>query len=199
MSTSSSCGGSFVSGLCPGDSSIECCISSSSGSGGGGGSGSGSAVVSGRTEPDWRRICLWGWRGVLASQAGASIALALRSIQSARALAITIPRTAQEQYDATSQGSQVSTSDLQPGDLVFWGENGDCTSSVDHTAVYIGNNQIVAAPETGELVQTQTLWTSSDGLELCPRWYCAFGREVGMESNLTGLDIFQDLNCVENA
>ena len=40
---------------------------------------------------------------------------------------------------------KVEKSDLQPGDLVF--------PSQDHVAIYIGNNQIIHAPQTGKNVE----------------------------------------------
>ena len=51
--------------------------------------------------------------------------------------------TAQE-----SAGSRVSISQLQPGDLVFWGSAG----ATYHVALYIGNNQYIDAPQPGETV-----------------------------------------------
>ena len=38
-------------------------------------------------------------------------------------------------------GRSVSTSELQPGDLIFYGSG----SSISHVAIYIGNGQIVHA------------------------------------------------------
>lgn len=48
---------------------------------------------------------------------------------------------------------QKPVSQAQAGDLLFWGSHG----STYHTAIYIGNNQYVAAPEPGENVQVQTI------------------------------------------
>ncbi|KRK35387.1 NlpC P60 family protein [Loigolactobacillus bifermentans DSM 20003] len=56
--------------------------------------------------------------------------------------------TAQE-----SAGSRVSVSQLQAGDLMFWGNQG----STYHTAVYIGNNQYIAAPQPGQSVEVQSI------------------------------------------
>lgn len=58
---------------------------------------------------------------------------------------VSIPRvtTAQE-----SAGQRVSISQLQPGDLVFWGSAG----STYHVALYIGNNQYIHAPQPGQSV-----------------------------------------------
>ena len=46
-----------------------------------------------------------------------------------------------------------AVSQAEPGDLLFWGGHG----STYHVAIYIGNNQYVAAPEPGQNVQVQTI------------------------------------------
>lgn len=59
-----------------------------------------------------------------------------------------LPRTSSAQYGAAKQ--YVSLNNLQPGDLVFWSNNGQ-QSGVYHVAIYIGNGQIAHArnPSTG--------------------------------------------------
>ncbi|HUC37163.1 MAG TPA: NlpC/P60 family protein [Acidimicrobiales bacterium] len=69
---------------------------------------------------------------------------------------VSIPRTAQEQYDAIPH---VPLSALQPGDLLFWD---DGTSSVQHVAMYVGGGDVIQAPQTGEDVSYSPIWT--DGL-----------------------------------
>lgn len=49
--------------------------------------------------------------------------------------------------------SQKAVSQAQPGDLLFWGSHG----STYHVAIYIGNNQYVAAPQPGQNVEVQTI------------------------------------------
>jgi cell wall-associated NlpC family hydrolase len=46
-----------------------------------------------------------------------------------------------------SSGQRVSTSALQPGDLVFYG------SPVHHVALYVGGGQVIHAPQTGDVVR----------------------------------------------
>ena len=58
-----------------------------------------------------------------------------------------IPRVAQAQYDATTR---VSRDDLLPGDLVFFGSS---TSSISHVGIYVGSNQFIHAPSTGDVVK----------------------------------------------
>jgi cell wall-associated NlpC family hydrolase len=52
-----------------------------------------------------------------------------------------------------SSGTQVSLNALQPGDILFWGPQG----ATYHDALYIGNNQYIAAPEPGDVVKIQTM------------------------------------------
>ena len=61
---------------------------------------------------------------------------------------INIPRTssAQSQY-----GTPVPRSQLQPGDLVFF------YSPVSHVGIYIGNNMMVHAPSSGDVVKVASL------------------------------------------
>jgi len=65
-----------------------------------------------------------------------------------------IPRTAQDQYDATAR---VSLGDLEPGDLVFWG---DGPGDVQHVGMYVGSGDVVDAPQTGQDVQIQPIWNN---------------------------------------
>ena len=44
--------------------------------------------------------------------------------------------------------------DLQPGDLVFYGD------PPSHMGMYIGNDEIINAPQTGEVVSIKTMWYS---------------------------------------
>jgi peptidoglycan DL-endopeptidase CwlO len=61
-------------------------------------------------------------------------------------MGISLPRTAQQQYDAAQH---ISKSQAQPGDLVFMGGS----NSIYHVAIYAGNNKIWTAPEPGESVK----------------------------------------------
>ncbi|MGL4738393.1 MAG: C40 family peptidase [Cellulosilyticaceae bacterium] len=52
---------------------------------------------------------------------------------------INLKRSSRDQY--TSNGVKVAKSELEPGDLVFYGYNG----SVSHVAIYIGDGEIIHA------------------------------------------------------
>lgn len=50
-----------------------------------------------------------------------------------------------------SSGTRVSLNDLQPGDLLFWGNPGNTY----HDALYIGNGEYIAAPKPGDVVDVE--------------------------------------------
>jgi len=61
-------------------------------------------------------------------------------------------------YQYTGQSNKVSRGDLQPGDLVFYANNTSDPSSIHHVAIYMGNNQIVEAPNSGSYVKISTMY-----------------------------------------
>lgn len=79
--------------------------------------------------------------------------------------AITLPRTAQQQHDALPA---VSLSQLQPGDLLFFGGG---ASNVTHVVVFAGNGAIAEAPRTGLNLRTQSGFVS--GARLVKPYYVA--------------------------
>jgi cell wall-associated NlpC family hydrolase len=70
------------------------------------------------------------------------------TMQSWAAAGVGLPRTAAAQQSAIPA---VSMADLEPGDLVFFGD------PAYHTAIYIGGGRVIAAPHTGTVVQIQSL------------------------------------------
>lgn len=52
-----------------------------------------------------------------------------------------------------SAGQHVAVNQLKAGDLVFWGNAG----ATYHVALYIGNNQYIAAPQPGQSVEVQSV------------------------------------------
>ncbi|MDQ1394160.1 MAG: peptidoglycan DL-endopeptidase CwlO [Acidimicrobiaceae bacterium] len=65
------------------------------------------------------------------------------------AAGISLPRTAAEQALA---GPAVPVSQLQPGDLLFWAYDPGDPGFIDHVAIYLGNGQMIEAPQTGQSV-----------------------------------------------
>ena len=51
-------------------------------------------------------------------------------------------------------GERISQSDLEPGDLVFFG------AAIDHVGFYIGNGLMVDAPHSGADVRVEAIWWS---------------------------------------
>ena len=68
---------------------------------------------------------------------------------------IAIPRNSRAQYAALPK---VSSDDLRPGDLVFWGTDPDDPSSITHVALYLGGDQVVQAPQSGDVVKVSPMW-----------------------------------------
>lgn len=70
----------------------------------------------------------------------------LTSYVYSHALGKNIGRTTYQQVNA---GTRVSLSQLQPGDLIFWGNY--------HVGIYLGNNQYIHAPQPGQSVKVATI------------------------------------------
>jgi cell wall-associated NlpC family hydrolase len=69
--------------------------------------------------------------------------LVLRAYQAA---GINLPRVSVDQYHA---GALLPVRDAQPGDLMFLAYNPNDLSTIHHVFIYLGDNQIVEAPEPG--------------------------------------------------
>jgi cell wall-associated NlpC family hydrolase len=67
---------------------------------------------------------------------------------------IYFPHLAQDQYNLTAR---VPLSAVLPGDLVFFGTPDD----VYHVGIYVGNGDMIDAPETGQNVQVQPIYWDS--------------------------------------
>ena len=108
------------------------------------------------------------------------------------ALGISIGRTTSEQIN---EGREVSREELQPGDLLF--------PHSGHVTLYIGNNQIIHSPKTGDvvkIVEIYQFWRARRILEDAPQVFKgvfdaefysnryqdlkkAFGKDEGQLSN----------------
>jgi peptidoglycan DL-endopeptidase CwlO len=65
-----------------------------------------------------------------------------------QAAGITLPHSAAGQYSAVAH---ISRGQLQPGDLVFY------YSEIHHVAMYVGNGNVIHAPNTGDHVRVQRI------------------------------------------
>ncbi|MFJ2648599.1 C40 family peptidase [Streptomyces sp. NPDC087420] len=72
-------------------------------------------------------------------------------------IGVDLPRVSQDQSTA---GTQVSLSNLQPGDILYWGSAG----SAYHTAIYVGGGEFVGAQNPGTGVVEKSLdWDPPTG------------------------------------
>lgn len=71
-------------------------------------------------------------------------------------IGIQLPRTSRSQYNAGSHIAPNRLDLLRPGDLVFFGTNGD-PGRVHHVGMYVGNGNYVHAPSTGDVVKVSSL------------------------------------------
>jgi len=75
-----------------------------------------------------------------------------------RQIGISLPHSSRSQINC---GERVSRANLQPGDLVFFG------SPIHHVGIYIGGNQYIHAPRTGDVVKISSLAGRSDYAGAC--------------------------------
>jgi hypothetical protein len=84
---------------------------------------------------------------------------------------IDLPRTAQEQYDATVR---VQPDQLQPGDTVYFANTYPSNVPITHVGIYLGNGLMIDAPTEGEVVQIASVFTGYWGAH-----YAGAGRVPG--------------------
>jgi cell wall-associated NlpC family hydrolase len=68
---------------------------------------------------------------------------------------IDIPRNSRAQYAALPK---VGSNDLRAGDLVFWATDPSNPQTIHHVAIYLGDGQVVQAPESGDVVKVSAMW-----------------------------------------
>ena len=76
------------------------------------------------------------------------------TMRSWQAGGVSLPHYSAGQYDASTP---IGVNQLQPGDLVFWGDT-DSPSSIYHVALYVGGGQIIHAPGTGQKVAKVSMY-----------------------------------------
>jgi cell wall-associated NlpC family hydrolase len=90
--------------------------------------------------------------------------LTLRAFQSA---GINLPRVSRQQFYA---GGHVPIEQAQPGDLLFYATDPTDPSTIHHVGIYLGNDQMVEAPYTGEDVRVRPVpWNYEDLVPLATR------------------------------
>lgn len=73
-----------------------------------------------------------------------------------RQVGVSLPRTSQSQYNAGQHIERDRLDLLRPGDLVFFGTDGD-PGQVHHVGMYVGDGNYVHAPYTGTVVRVDSL------------------------------------------
>ncbi|MGY1689578.1 transglycosylase SLT domain-containing protein [Geodermatophilus sp. SYSU D01105] len=68
-------------------------------------------------------------------------------------LGVDLPRTSAQQ--ATTGTAVASLADARPGDLVFFDHSS--RPGIDHVGIYIGDGEMIAAPQEGETVKVQSV------------------------------------------
>jgi len=71
-----------------------------------------------------------------------------------RQVGVSLPRVSRDQINA---GQRVNRSDLQPGDLVFFG------SPIHHVGIYVGGGMMIHSPRTGDVVKISALFSDYVG------------------------------------
>lgn len=150
----SGCSGNTLTGKCPGPNGFTCCVS-----GGSTPKGNGAKIVNAARSMVGKWPYSWGG----GNNSGATVGIkqtikpycddrrvtgfdcsGLAKYAVYQGTGISLPHHAQSQYDqARNSGKLVSKSNLQPGDLVFFGSS---DSSIHHVAIYSGNNKMIEAP-----------------------------------------------------
>jgi hypothetical protein len=67
-----------------------------------------------------------------------------------------LPRTAQQQYDATRH---VSRNELKVGDLVFFERTYPSNERITHVGIYVGNGRMINAPTTGDVIREMDVFS----------------------------------------
>jgi cell wall-associated NlpC family hydrolase len=74
---------------------------------------------------------------------------------------LALPHLASAQYSDAGHLHPAPT-DLLPGDLVFWSSNGR-VAGIHHVAVYVGDGNVVQAPQSGDIVRVTPLGSVDSG------------------------------------
>ena len=98
---------------------------------------------------------IWGGNGPVGYDCSG---LALASWQ--QAAGVTFARVAYDQYHTAGQA--VTPAQLSAGDLVFWGNSQTDWTTVYHTALYVGGDQIVESTDGGVQLNSLGQWGQGD-------------------------------------
>jgi hypothetical protein len=71
-----------------------------------------------------------------------------------RAAGFDLPRTAAQLY---LSGPHIAPQLAVAGDLLFWANDPNDPTFIDHVAIYLGNGQMIVAPQTGDVVKISAI------------------------------------------
>jgi hypothetical protein len=88
-------------------------------------------------------------------------------LQAFAAAGVTLPRVSWQQYDA---GGHVPVRQAQAGDLLFYATDPSDPSTIHHVMLYMGNNEMVEAPFSGQPVRVRPVpWNYEELVPLATR------------------------------
>jgi peptidoglycan DL-endopeptidase CwlO len=92
-------------------------------------------------------------------------------------LGVSLPRVAVDQARAGQPVSSIA--DARPGDLIAFGE------PVDHIGIYAGNNLMVVAPKTGDVVKVQEIYREPTAIRrVLPSSVPSFGSDLSGQRSI---------------
>jgi cell wall-associated NlpC family hydrolase len=81
-------------------------------------------------------------------------------------IGLALPRTSREQFRAGAYIPPDRKDLLEPGDLVFFGYEGDA-NRIHHVGIYAGGGSFIHAPQSGDVVRVTSLSERSDYVGAC--------------------------------